>query len=121
MRAAVFSEFGGPEVVRIVEDAPVPEPGPGEVRLQVAATALNHLDLWVRRGLPVRTTMPHIGGADVSGIVDALGGGVTDVRIEQRVVADPSLSCGACEWCVRGEEPLCVKYRILGEHTQGGL
>lgn len=121
MRAALFSEFGGPEVVRIVDDAPVPEPGPGEVRLQVAAAALNHLDLWVRRGLPIETTMPHIGGSDVAGIVDGLGGGVSDVRIEQRVVVDPSISCGECEWCMRGEEPLCVKYKILGEHTQGGL
>jgi NADPH:quinone reductase-like Zn-dependent oxidoreductase len=120
VRAAQFSEFGGPEVVRMAE-VPLPEPGPGEVRLQVAAAAMNHLDLWVRRGLPIETTMPHIGGSDVAGIVDALGQGVADVRIEERVVVDPTLACGTCEWCARGEEPLCVSFRILGEHTDGGF
>jgi NADPH:quinone reductase-like Zn-dependent oxidoreductase len=120
MKAAIFHEFGGPDVVRI-EDVPVPEPGRGEVRLQVAASALNHLDLWVRRGLPIETTMPHIGGSDVAGVVDALGEGVSGVQLEDRVVVNPSLWCGECEWCVRGDQPLCVKYRILGEHTQGGF
>jgi NADPH:quinone reductase-like Zn-dependent oxidoreductase len=120
MRAALFSEYGGPEVVRI-EDVAAPEPGPGEVRLRVAASALNHLDLWVRRGLPVETVMPHIGGSDVAGVVDAVGVGVTGVEPGARVVVDPSLSCGRCEWCERGEAPLCREYRILGEHTQGGL
>jgi NADPH:quinone reductase-like Zn-dependent oxidoreductase len=75
MKAAVFSEHGGPEQIRVV-DVAVPEPGPGEVRLRVAASALNHLDLWVRRGLPIETTMPHIGGSDVAGFIDALGDGV---------------------------------------------
>jgi NADPH:quinone reductase-like Zn-dependent oxidoreductase len=120
MKAAVFSEFGGPEVVRVA-DMPAPEPGPGEVRLRVRTVALNHLDLWVRRGLPVETTMPHIGGSDVAGIVDALGPGVLGVETGARVVADPSISCGRCEWCARGEAPLCREYRILGEHTQGGM
>jgi NADPH:quinone reductase-like Zn-dependent oxidoreductase len=120
MRAAVFHEFGGPDVVRI-EDMPIPEPGPGEVRLQVAAAAMNHLDLWVRRGLPIETTMPHIGGSDIAGVVDALGPGVAGVKVEDRVVVNPSLWCGECEWCARAEHPLCVRYRILGEHTQGGF
>jgi NADPH:quinone reductase-like Zn-dependent oxidoreductase len=122
MRAAVFAEFGGPEVVR-VEEVPVPEPGPGEVRLLVEASALNHLDLWVRRGLPIETTMPHIGGSDVAGVVDALGPGAADAgaRAGARVVVDPSISCGQCEWCQKAEEPLCTRYRILGEHTQGGF
>lgn len=120
MRAAVFAEHGAPDVVHVA-DVPMPDPGPGEVRLQVAAAALNHLDLWVRRGLPVDTTMPHIGGSDVAGIIDAVGPGVEGVRIEERVIVDPSLSCGRCEWCARGEEPLCLSYRILGEHTNGGF
>ncbi|HEX6307264.1 MAG TPA: alcohol dehydrogenase catalytic domain-containing protein [Longimicrobiales bacterium] len=120
MKAAVFSEHGGPDVVGIA-DVPVPEPGAGEVRLQVAAAGMNHLDVWVRRGLPIETTMPHIGGSDVAGIVDALGPGVSGVREGDRVVVDPSLSCGECEWCAAGEEPLCVSYRILGEHTSGGF
>jgi NADPH:quinone reductase-like Zn-dependent oxidoreductase len=120
MRAAIFSEHGGPEVVRL-DDVAVPEPGPGEVRLLVGASSLNHLDLWLRRGLPIETPMPHIGGSDVAGVVDALGHGVDGVAPGDRVVVNPSISCGACEWCRRGEEPLCVAFRILGEHTQGGF
>ena len=120
MRAALFHENGGPEVIRI-EDVPVPEPGPGEVRLRVEAAALNHLDLWVRRGLPIETTMPHIGGSDIAGRIDAAGSDVTDVDRGARHVVDPSTGCGACEWCRRGEVPLCVRYRIIGEHTQGGF
>jgi NADPH:quinone reductase-like Zn-dependent oxidoreductase len=120
MRAAVFHEFGDPGVVRI-EERPTPVPGPGEVRVRVRAAAMNHLDLWVRRGLPIETTMPHIGGSDVAGVVDEAGPGVDDPVPGARVVVNPSLSCGRCEWCVRGEDPLCVRYRILGEHTDGGF
>ena len=120
MRAAVFAQHGAPDVVSI-RDVPLPEPGSGEVRLQVAAAAMNHLDLWVRRGLPIDIPMPHIGGADVAGIVDALGPDVDGVPLEHRVVVDPSLSCGSCEWCRAEDEPLCADYRILGEHTQGGF
>lgn len=120
MKAAVFSEFGGPEVLRL-EDVAVPEPAEGEVLVRVRAASMNHLDLWVRRGLPIETTMPHIGGSDVAGVVERTGAGVTGVRPGARVVVNPSLSCGACEWCRAGEEPLCEEYRILGEHTQGGF
>lgn len=120
MRAAIFDAFGGPEVVRI-EEVERPEPGPAEVLFQVKAAAMNHLDLWVRRGLPVETTMPHIGGSDVAGVVAALGPGVDDVAIGQRAVLNPNLWCGRCEWCLKGQQPLCVKFKILGEHTQGGF
>lgn len=120
MRAAIFDEHGGPEVVT-VRDVETPEPGPGEVRIRVGASGMNHLDLWVRRGLPIETTMPHIGGSDVAGTVERVGAGVTGWEGGERVVANPSLWCGRCEWCQQGEEPLCVEYRILGEHTQGGF
>jgi NADPH:quinone reductase-like Zn-dependent oxidoreductase len=120
MRAAIFHEHGGPEVVRI-EDVETPEPGPGEARIRVGASGMNHLDLWVRRGLPIETTMPHIGGSDVAGTVDAVGDGVSGWKAGDRVVVDPTLSCGACEWCEAGEQPLCDEFRILGEHTQGGF
>ncbi|HCW79161.1 MAG TPA: alcohol dehydrogenase, partial [Gemmatimonadetes bacterium] len=63
MRAAVFEDFGGPEVIEI-KQVPMPDPGLGEVRIKVEAAAMNHLDLWVRRGLPIQTPMPHIGGSD---------------------------------------------------------
>lgn len=120
MTAAVFDEFGGPEVVRIGE-VPIPQPGPGEVLLRVRAAALNHLDLWVRRKLPIEVTMPHIGGSDIAGTVERVGPGVTGVKPGARVVVNPSLSCGACEWCRSAEEPLCVAYKIIGEHVQGGF
>ncbi|HSJ15297.1 MAG TPA: alcohol dehydrogenase catalytic domain-containing protein [Longimicrobiales bacterium] len=120
MRAAIFDRHGGPEVVRI-EEVARPQPGPGEVQLRVAAAAMNHLDLWVRRGLPIETTMPHIGGSDVAGTVEILGDDVGDVAAGDRVVVNPSLWCGRCEWCARGQQPLCARYRILGEHTQGGF
>jgi NADPH:quinone reductase-like Zn-dependent oxidoreductase len=120
MRAAVFSEFGGPDVLRI-EEVTRPEPGAGEVLIRVGASAMNHLDVWVRRGLPIETTMPHIGGSDIAGTVESLGPDVTGVKVGTRVVVDPSVSCGACEWCLQGEEPLCDTYRILGEHMQGGF
>ncbi|MFW6078903.1 MAG: zinc-binding dehydrogenase [Gemmatimonadota bacterium] len=120
MKAAIFSETGGPEVIRL-EEVDRPDPGVGEVLVEVRAAALNHLDLWVRRGLPIETTMPHIGGSDVAGVVAETGPDVEGVEPGERVVVNPSLWCGRCEWCVRGEHSLCVDYRILGEHTQGGF
>ncbi len=120
MRAATFHEHGGPEVLR-VEDVPTPEPGPGQVRIEVRAAAMNHLDLWVRRGLPVDIPLPHIGGSDIAGVVDAVGTGVVGVTPGARVVVNPSVSCGVCEWCRAGEESLCAEFRILGEHLPGGF
>ena len=120
MRAAIFHEHGGPEVVR-VEELPRPAPGAGQVLLEVRAAALNHLDLWVRRGLPIETTMPHVGGSDVAGVVVEAGDGVDASRIGERIVVNPSLWCGECEWCRRGEESMCLRYRIIGEHTDGGF
>jgi NADPH:quinone reductase-like Zn-dependent oxidoreductase len=120
MRAAIFSDFGGPEVVR-VEDVPRPTPSAGEVLIEVRAAGFNHLDLWVRRGLPIETTMPHIGGSDVAGVVVELGEGVEHLATGTRVVVNPSLFCGHCRECARGEESLCPRFRILGEHTDGGF
>jgi NADPH:quinone reductase-like Zn-dependent oxidoreductase len=120
MRAAIFHENGGPQVVRI-EQVARPRPGPGEVLVQVKAAAMNHLDLWVRRGIPIETTMPHIGGSDIAGVVAEVGEGVDAGRIGERVVINPSLWCGHCRECRRGEESLCELFRIQGEHTDGGF
>jgi NADPH:quinone reductase-like Zn-dependent oxidoreductase len=120
MLAARFHEFGGPEVVR-VEEVERPAPGPGEVLVEVRAAAMNHLDLWVRRGLPIETTMPHIGGSDIAGVVAELGAGVDRFRGGEPVVVNPSLWCGRCRECARGQESMCARYRILGEHTDGGF
>lgn len=120
MRAAVFEDFGGPGVVEI-KKVPVPEPGPGEVRVKVAAAAMNHLDLWVRRGLPIETPMPHIGGSDIAGTVDAVGPGADDVPLGTRVVVDPSLGYDWYDGHDRGESFGELPFRIIGEHTQGGF
>nr|BCX00944.1 MAG: alcohol dehydrogenase [Bacteroidota bacterium] len=121
MRAAVIRGHGGPEVVEICE-LPTPEPGPGQVRLRVYATALNHLDLWVRRGIPgVPPAFPHVGGCDIAGTIDALGPGVEGWEVGQRVVVNPQLSCGRCRYCLRGQDNLCLQFAIVGEHTWGGM
>ena len=120
MRAGIFRETGGPEVVEVtrVDD---PEPGAGEVRIAVRAAAMNHLDLWVRRGLPIDTTMPHIGGSDIAGVVDSLGSGVEGVAPGTRVVVDPSLNYDTFDGTERGDGLPDPEFRLIGEHTQGGF
>src|SRR5512134_3286287 len=121
MRAVFIESHGGPEVVRIGE-LPDPEPGPGQVRVRVVAAALNHLDLWVRAGIPgIDQTFPHVLGADGAGVVDAVGPGVNDVTPGDEVYIQPGLFCGHCEFCLAGDESLCVRFRLLGEHVSGTL
>lgn len=119
MRAWVLPELGGPERYRL-EDLDAPQPGDGEVRVQVRAAALNHMDLWVSRGLPA-PPLPHVPGADGAGVVEAVGEGVTGVAVGDEVVLDPSISCGACPACTRGEIPLCPDFEIMGEHRWGSM
>lgn len=120
MNAVVIREHGGPEVLR-AESIPVPEPGPGEVRVKVRAVALNHLDVWVRRGGPAfHLEFPHRLGAEIAGEIDALGPGVTDLDVGARTVVSPGLSCGVCAACLSGRDNFCRRYRILGENAQGG-
>jgi NADPH:quinone reductase-like Zn-dependent oxidoreductase len=121
MRAALFRRHGGPEVLEIA-DVPVPTPGPGEVQVRVSAAALNHIDLWLRQGLPaLRLELPHVSGSDVCGFVATLGPGVRGVAEGDRVVVNPGLSCGRCRACLSGQDNLCPDYRLLGEQTWGGL
>lgn len=121
MLAAFIEAHGGPEVVR-VGTLPDPEPGPGEVRVRVMAAALNHLDIFTRRGIPgLELTMPHVLGADGAGVVDAVGPGVESPRPGDEVYIQPGLFCGRCEFCRQGEESLCIRYRLLGEHVPGTL
>ncbi|HKY59475.1 MAG TPA: zinc-binding dehydrogenase [Gemmatimonadota bacterium] len=121
MRAAYIARHGGPEVVE-VGPRPLPEPGPGEVRVRVVAAALNHLDLWVRGGIPgVTLQLPHVLGADGAGVVDVVGPGVETPSPGDQVLIQPGLFCGRCEFCLRGEESLCIRYRLLGEHVDGTL
>lgn len=120
MRAVVIREHGGPEVLRI-EERPVPQPGPGEVRVRVRAVGVNHLDLWVRRGVPGHPfPLPIVPGSDVVGTVDALGAGTRGFGEGDAVVVAPGYSCGRCDACRSGREPLCREYGILGESRDGG-
>ena len=120
MYAAYFRRHGGPEVMETGE-APEPVVATGTVVVSVRAVALNHLDLWVRRGIPgLALDLPHIGGSDVAGVIDEVGPDVDGWEVGDRVALNPSLWCGECEWCERGEHSLCVDFRILGEHVAGG-
>jgi len=120
MRAVVIREHGGRDKL-LVEQVPDPPVGPGQIRVQVRACALNHLDLWVRRGLPgLRLTYPHILGADIAGEVESVGPGVDGSLVGQRVVLAPGVSCGVCHECLGGRDNLCRAYGILGESRSGG-
>src|SRR5580704_15311783 len=119
MNAMVLREHGGPEVLR-AEAVPLPEPGPGEVRVRVRAVALNHLDIWVRRGGPAfKLDYPHRLGSDIAGVVDAVGPGARG-DVGAKVVVQPGLSCMHCAHCLGGHDNLCRYYKILGENAQGG-
>jgi len=119
MQAMVLREHGGPDVIRR-EELPIPEPGPGQVRVRIHAVALNHLDIWVRKGGPAfHLEYPHRLGSDIVGTVDAVGPGAT-AAVGTKVVVQPGLSCGKCAACVGGHDNLCRFYKILGENTQGG-
>ncbi|HEX4979940.1 MAG TPA: alcohol dehydrogenase catalytic domain-containing protein [Acidimicrobiales bacterium] len=96
----------------------LPEPGPGEVVVRVVASALNHMDLWVTRGLP-KPPLPHVPGADGAGVVAAVGEGVTATSVGAEVVLNPAVSCRRCPTCLAGESPLCRSFGILGEHRWG--
>jgi NADPH:quinone reductase-like Zn-dependent oxidoreductase len=120
MKAVRFHEHGGPQVLRY-EDAPDPVVRPGGVLVRVRACALNHLDLWQRRGLDrVKIPLPHVSGADVAGEIVASGDDVTDIPAGLRVMLQPGLSCGRCAWCLAGEDHRCARYDVLGLQSSGG-
>ena len=123
MRAALFRRHGGPEVME-VGDLPTPTPGPGEVQVRVGAAAMNHIDLWLRQGLPaLRVALPHVPGGDVCGVISAVGAGVKampELAEGDRVVINPSLTCGRCAACLAGRDNLCPDWKMLGEQTHGG-
>ncbi len=120
MKAILFHQHGGPEVLQFT-DVTDPEPRPNEVLVRVRACALNHLDLWVRRGLPnVPIPLPHIPGSDVAGEVAKIGSEVTTVRVGQKVVLAPLVSCGKCPACVAGLDNCCRQATNLGYMIDGG-
>jgi NADPH:quinone reductase-like Zn-dependent oxidoreductase len=119
MRALAFYEHGGPDKLQIA-DLPRPEPGPGEVSIEIRASALNHLDIWVRRGWPgLKLALPHILGADGAGIVAALGEGVTEIEVGMRCAIDPGVNRYADDNTRRGLDSVSPGYYIIGEHAPG--
>ncbi|MFB6304172.1 MAG: zinc-binding dehydrogenase [Haloferacaceae archaeon] len=119
MQAVQFAEHGDRGVIEYGE-FPDPDPADDEVLVDVKAAALNHLDVWTRRGLPtIDVEMPHVPGSDAAGVVAETGADVERFEPGDRVAVSAGLSCGRCEFCRDGEESLCVRFRILGEHTRG--
>jgi NADPH:quinone reductase-like Zn-dependent oxidoreductase len=120
MKAVMIREHGDLNVLNL-EELPDPKAGPGEVLLEVKAVGLNHLDTWVRRGVPGHTfPLPMIPGCDFAGVVRAVGPGVRGVQAGDRVLAAPGFSCGRCEPCASGNDNLCKDYGMFGETTSGG-
>lgn len=118
MRAVRFHQHGGPDVLRY-EDAPDPQPAPGRAIVRVHACALNHLDLWERRGLDrVKLPLPHISGSDVAGTV--VDPGTSGLASGTRVMLQPGLRCGRCAACGAGRDNQCVEYDVLGLRSDGG-
>ena len=110
MNAIRFHQHGGPDVLRY-ETAPDPELVPGEVLVRVRACALNHLDLWERRGLErVTIPMPHISGSDVAG--DVVASAAPDVTAGGRVMLQPGVSCGRCQACLSDRDNECARYEV---------
>ena len=123
MRALTISAHGGLERLEYRTDVPMPElRAATDVRVRVRAAALNHLDLFVVAGLPgVTITPPWVMGADGTGEIDAVGEGVRDVAVGDRVIINPGISDRTCEFCLAGEQSLCVRFALLGEHRPGTI
>lgn len=120
MKAVIFDEHGGPEVLRY-EERPEPKIRANEVLVEVRACALNHLDVWNRMGIPgVHVPLPHILGNDVAGVVREAGEVADWVRPGDEVLLQPGVSCGHCRECLRGADNLCPEYDILGSRRDGG-
>ncbi len=118
MKAAAIRKHGDANVIEI-EELPMPKPAKGEVVLSVRAAGLNHLDIWVRSGGRFQITFPHVLGSDATGVVAELGTGVKGLEVGQEVVLSPGLSCGRCEFCLRGEQNLCGDFNIVGAGRPG--
>jgi len=120
MKAVRFHEHGGREVLRY-EDVPDPAPRPTEVLLRVKAIALNHLDVWLRKGLPGMTIpLPKIGGCDIAGEVAAVGALCFRIAVGQRILVSPGISCGQCAACLRGDDNLCRAFKVIGGYAMDG-
>jgi NADPH:quinone reductase-like Zn-dependent oxidoreductase len=118
MKAWQLTDTRGTDSYRL-EQVEEPEPGPGEVRVKLEFSALNHLDIWLSKGLPAPKHLPHTGGADGAGVVDAVGEGTAGFEPGDEVIIDPSFSCGQCAACRNDDIVYCESFQILGEHRPG--
>lgn len=120
MKATIFKQHGGPQVLEYT-DVPEPTIRESEVLVEVKACALNHLDIFVRKGMPgIEIPLPHILGNDVAGVVREVGELVTWVKPGDEVMVQPGVSCGHCEACLSGSDNLCREYDIIGYRRNGG-
>ncbi len=120
MKAAYFKEHGGVDKI-IYGDYKDPAPGPGEVVVRVRACALNHVDLLLLDGrFPPPEGLPHVNGCEVTGTLEAVGPDVKGLTTGRRALVFPGFSCGRCEYCLRGERTVCLRYGYLGAHKDGG-
>ena len=120
MKATIFKQHGGPEVLEYA-DVPDPRIRADEVLIEVKACALNHLDIFVRGGLPgIEIPLPHILGNDIAGMVREVGELVTWAKRGDEVMVNPGVSCGHCDACLSGEDNLCREYDIMGYRRNGG-
>ncbi|MGH9512692.1 MAG: zinc-binding dehydrogenase [Terriglobales bacterium] len=118
MKAVRIHEFGGPEVLQY-EDVADAKPRKDQVLIRVRACALNHLDLWVRKGTG-KVSLPHILGSDVAGEIAEVGEYVTGFRAGQRVLLAPMIFCNRCEYCTSGRQNKCREFTVLGNRVDGG-
>ncbi len=119
MKAIRFHEFGDVDVLRY-EDAPIPVLESGDVLIRLKAASVNHLDIFVRRGIRVRRmSLPHIPGSDGAGIIAQIGPSVDAIHVGERVLISSGMSCGSCNMCVTGRENLCREYHLLGTLENG--
>ncbi|MBI4587210.1 MAG: zinc-binding dehydrogenase [Candidatus Rokubacteria bacterium] len=120
MKAVYIAEHGGVDKL-LYGELPDPVHEGSEVLVRVRACGVNHVDLWVRQGLPfLRVRLPFILGVDVAGEVVAVGPGARSVEVGTRVMLFPGISCGRCEHCLAGEDNLCPHYELLGKSLPGG-
>jgi len=118
MKAVRIHQFGGPEVLRY-EDVPDPKPRKDQVLVRVKACAMNHLDIWVRKGLP-GVDLPHILGSDVAGEIVEVGEYVSGLKAGQRVLLAPMHFCNHCAKCTAGLQNQCAEFTVRGNRIDGG-
>ena len=121
MKAAYLTGHGGNEVVTVGE-RPMPERSAGEVLVRLHAATLNRVDLYMRdSGAGITHTLPQTMGLDGAGVIEATDADLPGLHIGQKVLVYPAVTCGTCEFCLRGQEVLCTRMRLLGEHRDGTL